>query len=396
MSYKERSANLSIYAMAFGNFAAGVSSMIVAGVLTEIAADMDVSTGQVGQLVTIYALAYAVGSPLIIALTGRVERRVMLTVALVLVSVGNGLAALAPNYGLLFVARIVTALGAATFVPLSSAVAISLVRPEERGSASAIVLTGFTVATALGLPIGAYIGLNLGWRFSFALVALLGLTGSYLVWRVLPRRVATSPVNLASFGQVFRNGLLVVILSVAILQFAGQMAVFAFISPWLQEFTSLGATGISLMLLAAGIGGIVGNHVGGLGTDRYGPRRTQLVLVLTLAATLAMLPVISTSLILGAILMFLWGFAGFGFIAPQVVRVVGVEPALSSASLSLNSSFTNIGISLGAIMGGIFIDRVGVNSLTWLGTGITILALFVFCLSWVMENSRQDVQMVPG
>ena len=224
MSEKKRSASPSIYAMAFGNFAAGISSLIVAGVLTEISADMDVSTGQVGQLITIYALAFAIGSPLIIAFTGRIKRRVMLTAGLGLVLIGNGMAALSPSYNFLFITRIITALGAATFTPLSAAVAISFVKPEERGRVSAIVLSGFTVAAALGLPIGAYIGLNLGWRFSFATVALLGLIGSYLVWKQLPHHIETPPVNLASFSQVFRNGLLMVILSVTMLGFAGQMA----------------------------------------------------------------------------------------------------------------------------------------------------------------------------
>ncbi|MEM7346790.1 MAG: MFS transporter [Chloroflexota bacterium] len=389
MSNRENSNTLSIYAMAFGNFSAGMSSLIVAGVLPEIAAGMAVSTGQVGQLITIYAIAYAISAPLIIAFTGQIERRVMLTVGLGLIVIGNGMAALAPTYGFLFMARIVTALGSASFIPLAAAVAIALSKPGEQGRASAIVFTGFTVATALGLPIGAYVGLNFGWRYSFGFIVALAIVGCYWVWQQLPHRVETPPVNLGSFGHVFRDGLLMIVLAVTILQFGGQMAVFTFISPWLQALTDLGAAGISTMLLLAGIGGIAGNYIAGLSTDRFGARATQLVLIIILAISMPMLFIMETSIIAGGLLIFVWGAVGQGFIAPQLVRVVGVNPALSSASLGLNASFINAGIALGSIVGSIYVDRVGIESITWLGAGVTILSLLVFSLSWAMENSRK-------
>ncbi len=396
MSNSERSITLAIYAMAFGNFAAGMSTLVIAGVLTEIATDIGVSTGQAGQLISIYSFAYAIGAPVIMALTSRFDRRLMLAAGMALVLAGNGLVALMSDFTLLIIARIITAIGAAAYVPLSAAVAIALAKPEERGRVSAIVFSGFTLATALGLPIGTYIGLNLGWRYTVALVAVLALIAGTLIWREVPSRIETPPVNLAVFRQVFRNGLLIVVLSVTVLQFAGQMAIFAFIAPWLQAFTSLGATGITLMLLLVGIGGIVGNYIAGLSTDRFGARATQLVLLIILIATLGSLPVIAQSLILGGILMFVWGFVGQGFISPQLVRIVGVNPTLSTASLSLNSSFINIGLSLGAVAGGVALDQFGAVSLTWLGVGGTVLSLFVFWLSWVMENSRGSTTLAEG
>ncbi|MEM7035065.1 MAG: MFS transporter, partial [Chloroflexota bacterium] len=164
--------------------------------------------------------------------------------------------------------------------------------------------------------------------------------------------------------------------------------------PWLQAFTTLGATGISLMLLLVGVGGIIGNYVSGLTTDRFGARATQLVLIILLAVDMALLPLIADSLIIGSILIFVWGFVGQGFIAPQLVRIVGVNQALSTAALGLNSSFINVGLAIGAAAGGLFIDQIGVQSLTWLGVGGTILSLGVFGLSWMMENRQRALEAV--
>lgn len=393
MSTKEplqmsRATHLAVYALAFGNFAGGMSTLIIAGVLSEMAAGIKVSVGQAGQLISIYSLAYAISAPLLVLLTTRYQRRVMLTIAMSLVFVGNAGAAFSSDFSVIFLLRIVTALGGAAFVPLAAASAISMVKPAQRGRVSAIVFTGFTLATALGLPIGAYIGLSIGWRWSLGMVAVMAALATLLLFFFLPRDIDTPLVNMAVFRKVFENPLLLVVLSVTILQFAGQMAVFAYVSPWLKAYTSLGATGISLLLLISGVGGVVGNVIGGSMADRVGPLPTQLMQLVALALCLALLPLISSSLFLGGVLVFVWGFVGQGFIAPQLVRLVGIAPNLSSASLSLNSAFINIGMTLGSVAGGFFLENVGIGSISWLGVIGTVLSIGIFALSWRMEKTR--------
>ena len=189
----------SLYAMAFGNFAVGIGALVVAGVLQPIAASFETSLSSVGLLITIYALTYAVGSPLVIAFTGRRERRTLLVVGLGAVVLGNALVALAPSYAAVFLGRIVTALGAATFTPVASAVAALLSPPEERGRAIALVFAGFTAATALGVPLGTYLGLVVGWRLTFGVVAALALLAGSFVLRLVPAHVDAPQVNLVVF-----------------------------------------------------------------------------------------------------------------------------------------------------------------------------------------------------
>ena len=162
-----------LYTMAFGNFAVGIGSLVVAGVLQPMADDLSVGMDAIGRLITIYALAYAIGSPLLIAITGRFDRRTLLIIGLIMAAIGNGITAIAPNYGTVFWARIFIALGAALFTPIASTAAAVLSSAEERGQAIALVFAGFTAATALGVPLGTYIGLNLGWRLTFALVGVI-------------------------------------------------------------------------------------------------------------------------------------------------------------------------------------------------------------------------------
>ncbi|MEM7117765.1 MAG: MFS transporter [Chloroflexota bacterium] len=376
------SPKLPLYAMAFGNFAVGIGSLVIAGVIEPIAAEFQVELSAIGQLITVYALAYAISSPLIIAFTGGIPRRLMLAIGLGLALFGNGLAALAPNYTIMYVARIITALGAAIFTPLAAAVAAALTEPQNRGKAIALVFAGFSAATAIGVPLGTYVGLNFGWRITFVAVAVLALVGTVLVYQDLPAHIATPPVNLASFGHVLRQGPLLIILLVTLIQLAAQISLFAYITPFISQLTALGTTGITLLFLANGTAGFAGNFIGGDAADRIGPRRTMLVFLLLLIVALTALPLIEQSLALGVALIILWGVVGLGFQAPQQTRLVQLAPQLSSAVLGMNASFLYLGISLGSYLGGIFVNRGAILQFNWLSGGLAAAAFAVFLVTW--------------
>ncbi len=377
---------LPLYAMAFGNFAVGIGALVIAGVLQPIAATFVTPISTVGQLITIYALAYAFSSPLLIALTGPVSRRLMLTIGLGLALAGNLLAALAPSYAVLYMARILTAFGAAIFTPLAAATAATLSGPKDRGKAIALVFAGFTAATALGVPLGTYVGLSFGWRLTFGLVAGLALLGAVAVYTAVPRQVATPPVALQSFVRVLRNVPLLVVLTVTLVQLTAQLMLFTFIAPWLEQYLGLGATGITLMLLAFGVASFIGNFVGGYGADRIGTRPTLLVFLLALTGSLFALPVMARWPVLGVLVLMLWGMVGLGFQAPQQVRLVGLAPQLQTAVLGLNASFIYLGISLGSYLGGVAVDQRGLASLNGLGGALGIVTVVIFALTWSFES----------
>lgn len=376
-----------LMSMAAGNFAVGIGSLVIAGVIQPMADEFNTPISAIGQLITIYAFAYAIGSPLLIAYTGQFERRTMLIAGLLLAMAGYAMTALAPNYTLLFIARIVTALGAAIFTPVASTVASLLVPPEERGKAIAAVFAGFAAATALGLPLGTFIGLNFGWRLTFWLVAVLAIVGVGLVAATVPAEVDAPLVNLAVFQQVLKNRMLVIILLVTLVQLAAQIALFTYIAPYVQSLTTIGATGITLLLLSNGVAGFIGNFIGGNLTDRIGARNTIVLFMLVMLAAFFAVPLIELSLVLGFVAFGVWGLVGLGFNAPQQARLVNLAPQYSSAVLGLNASFLYIGISSGSLFGGWVVDQGGLLSLHWVAAALTVAALAIFAFSWGAENN---------
>ena len=374
-----------IYSLAFGNFAASISAMMVAGLTSEMAKDLEVSIALIGHLISVFAITYAISAPILAALTGKIDRKKLLILGMLGVLIGNAMITIGTNYVLLFTGRIIAALGAAVFTPLTVLVGISVAAESEKGKVSSLVFTGSAVATAIGIPLGAYIGITFGWQYSFAAVVVLAFLSILCMQLTLPKNILTPISNFNTLIKVFQHKALLLFLSLTVFQFGGQMVLFAFISPWLQTFTKLQASGISLILILVGLGGIIGNIIAGKATDNYGPKKVQLLLIIALALIMPFLVVIEKSVYLGGFLFFLWGFVGQGFFTPQLIRIVNINPDLSSASLSLNSSFINIGISFGAIVASIFINITGISSLTWIALGIILLSLAIFLYSWKMD-----------
>lgn len=375
-----------LYAMAFGNLAVGVGALVVAGVLQPVAASLEVSLSTVGLLVMIYALTYAVGSPLIIAATGKMDRRILLVAGLGVVVLGNLLVATAPSYTMVFVGRVVTALGAATFTPVASTVAALMSPPEERGRAIALVFAGFTAATALGVPVGTYLGLVVGWRLTFVAVAALAAISGALVFRLVPARIDAPEVNLRVFGRVLRRPMLVAMLMVTLVQMAAQLSVFTYVAPYVQGRVEIGAIGITLLFLANGAAGFAGNLGGGRLVDRIGARHTIGLFLAILIVAFLLLPLVEQSLILGAVVIAVWGYVGLGFNAPQQARLVGFAPELSSAVLGINASLLYLGISLGSFLGSRVVDAGTLGSLHILAAILALIAAALFVGTWRAES----------
>ena len=378
--------------MAFGNFAVGIGALVVAGVLQPLADTFTVSLSTVGLLVTVYAFTYAAGSPLIIIFTSAAERRVLLAVGLAAVAAGNLLVAAAPVYGLIVAGRVVTAVGAATFTPVASAVAAHISPPAERGRAIALVFAGFTAATALGVPFGTYLGLVVGWRLTFAAVALLAVLAVAFVAVFVPRRVDAPPADIRVFARALRQPLLMATLAVTLVQMAAQLSVFTYVAPYVQERVAVGAVGITLLFLANGAAGFAGNLGGGRLADRIGTGRTIALFLGVLVAALAVLPVVGRSLLVGAVAIAVWGYVGLGFNAPQQAHLVGIAPELANAVLALNASFLYLGISLGSFLGGQVVDAGQIRNLHWLAVGLALTAAVIFAVT----RTRFPVAKIGG
>ncbi|MER7765652.1 MFS transporter [Kitasatospora sp. NPDC096140] len=346
--------------LALGTFAVGTDSMVVAGILGPVSADLGVSVPAAGQLVTVFALGYALLAPVLATLTARWPRRRLLLTALAVFSAANALSALAPTYGLLLATRVLAAAGAALYTPTANAVATTLVAPERRGRALATVLGGMTVATALGVPLGTWVG-RADWRLTMWLVTALGLAalaGLAALLRGLPPAPAAAPTLRARLAPLGKR---------RVLGAAGTTLVFflAFQSVYIYLATAVsGATGgdadrLSVILLTTGVMSVAGSWLGGRLVDRAGVRRVLLAGSAVAACAFAALPWLGRSMPGALVYAAVVPLAGWAVSVALPHRLASIDPGNAPLLISLNSSALYLGTAAGGAAGSAAVAVLG-------------------------------------
>lgn len=259
---------LPILALAISAFAIGTTEFVIMGLLPNIAHDLAVSIPSAGLLVTGYAIGVAVGAPLIAALTSHMQRKLVLQLLMSIFILGNILCAVATNYSTLMIARIVTSFAHGSFFGIGAVVAQSLVSQEKRGGAIALMFSGLSLATILGVPFGTFIGQQFGWQMTFwvitgfGLIALIGLTA------LVPNQGEFKSVGLGHEIRVLKDPQVWIALLMTIISFGGVFVVFTYITPILEQIGGFSPHGITLVLLLFGVGSMLGNIIGGKLADR--------------------------------------------------------------------------------------------------------------------------------
>lgn len=378
--------NPRILFLAIATFAVGTDAYVIAGILPEIARDLHVQVDQAGLMVTVFALAYAVGSPLLAVLTARVPRRWLLVGVLLGLCIANILSALAPTFGWILVTRVLAAGFAALCSPTALAIAASLAPAEQRGKALATVNFGLTVAT-VGVPLGTVISGHFGWAWTFGFVAALAGVSALALAFSLPA-VPTPPV--ASLRTRFSPlGDKSILLGLALTFFwaAAAFTAYTYITPILSANTHL--SDVSGLLLVYGLASMVGNILGGYGADRWGTFRSILVSLIFLTVVLLTLP-LTTHFLAGAIIaLAVWGIAGWSLYPAQQHRLLALAPEHSSVILALNGSVLYLGIAAGSGLGGLVLAYAPVSTLGIVAGVLELVTLGILLLSATRMFSRR-------
>ncbi len=382
---------LALLALTLGAFAIGTTEFVIVGLIPTIAADLQVSLPSAGLLVSLYALGVAVGAPVLTALTGRVPRKALLVALMLLFTVGNLIAWMAPGYGSLIVARVLTGLAHGVFFSIGSIIATSVVPKDKAASAIAIMFTGLTVALVTGVPLGTFIGQHLGWRATFLAVAGLGviaLLGSLLfVPRDLPR---SAP---ATFGQQFAvlaQPRLLLVYAMTALGYGGTFLSFTFLASILQDVSGFSANAVSAVLLVYGVSVAIGNLWGGRLADRRGPVPALTLIFGVLALVLLVLTFTAYNRWLVLLTVLALGAVAFGNVPALQVYVVKQAqrfvPQATDVASGLNIAAFNIGIALGASLGGLVVDHIGLMHTPWMGALVVLGALALTVLSGRLDG----------
>ena len=375
--------NRRLLTLALGTFAIGTGSFVFAGLLEGVAGDLSVSVATAGHLVTVFAVTYAVCSPVLATLTGNVGRRRLLVAAMALFVAGNLVCVISPSFGVLLASRVVAAVGAAVFTPTAAAVASSLAPPEARGRALSVVTGGLTVAFVAGIPLGSLIGTYSNWRITFVMVGVLGVIAALGVRYLLPDVENPPVVGLRERVDTLRQPAVVAALLFTFVALMGGFVVFTYISPLLAEITGFGGRGVSGMLLLFGTAAMAGNTLGGYGADHVGYGRLMAAIVVALTLSLLAFSLLvrisgSAPALLGVSAALVgWGVAGFALNPLQQYRVVQLAGCTRNVALSLNASAIYLGQGVGAFLGALALDLGSLASLGWTGALCTLVSLAV-------------------
>ena len=357
-----------LYLLALGAFAIGAESFVVSSLLPPIAGDMGVSITQAGYLVLLYALGYALGAPLLAAVTGAQDRRNVLTSAALVFTVGAVFAALSQGYFELLASRILMAFAAGLYAATGQATAVSISTPESRARAVSVVVGGTTLAVALGAPLGAFVSSFAGWRGTYVVIAMMGIGAALAIRFMLPKGLRGERRTLRERFAVLSLPGIRPSLLVTLLYMTGPFAVFVYVAPLTVQAIGLGKELLPVVLLIFGVGAAIGNWLGGQAADRFGAQKTILGVTaasVVLLAGLSLIPLLPAGIRGPVYLAYLvpWGVVGWGFLPAQVSRLVSLAPSAAPLVLSLNGSALYLGSAAGALIGGLVLQFAGPHDL---------------------------------
>jgi len=369
---------IALYALTAGAFGIGTTEFVIMGLLLQVSADLHVSITAAGLLISGYALGVFVGAPLLTAVTSRLPHKTALIALMIIFTIGNLASAMAPSYTVLMIARVITSLAHGTFFGVGAVVATGLVAEDRKASAISIMFTGLTVATLLGVPAGAWLGLHFGWRATFWAVSAIGMFAAVIIATLVPAdRGQQAPMNFVEELKGIAHPQVLLGLLMTVLGFAGVFAVFTYIQPILTQVTGFADSAVSPILLVFGAGMVVGNLLGGRMADKQ--------LVTTLLGSLAALAIVLGTMTFAlhsklAMIAFsgALGIAAFATVAPLQLRVLQKASGGQVLASSFNIAAFNLGNALGAWLGGVVISRgPGLGAVTWTAAVLPLLGLAV-------------------
>ncbi|USD24677.1 MFS transporter [Flagellimonas marinaquae] len=382
---EKKSLPAALWALTISAFGIGTTEFVIVGLLPTVANDLNTSISSAGLLVSLYALGVAIGAPVLTALTSKIARKRLLIGIMLLFIIGNGLATIAPSFTLLILARILTGFAHGVFFSIGSTIAASLVPEDKRASAISIMFAGLTVAIVTGVPLGTYIGQNFGWRATFVGVAILGVIGALASYFLVPSNIKKSPpLRLVDQLKVLKNPSILLVLGITALGYGGTFVTFTYLAPLLEEVTGFSASMTSVLLLVYGIAIALGNIIGGKVSNKT-PGKALMVMFALQAVVLVVLYFTASSPIWSIVTLFFMGILAFSNVPALQLYVVKMAekylPGTEDVASALNIAAFNVGIAIGAYVGGLIVEStLGVAATPWVGS-ILVVVGFILTLA---------------
>lgn len=385
----------SLIALSLGGLTIGITEFVMMGLLPDIASDMKVSIPVAGYLISAYALGVVIGAPLLVIAGRNYAPKKMLLILAIMLAVFNALSIIAPDYNVLFASRFLSGLPHGAFFGVGAVVASRLAEKGKEAQAISIMFAGLTIANLIGVPIGTYIGHHFIWRYTFVLIAIVGLLTFLAIYLWMPNLEKGETVNMKTQLQFFKKTEAWLIIGITAIGFGGLFAWISYIAPLLINVSKFSPEDVSYILILAGFGMVVGNFAGGKLADRFSPAPTTLALLLVMSIDLVLVYFFSFNQYASLFLTFLTGAISFSVIAPiQMLMIRTAKGAEMIASASLQGSF-NIGNALGAFLGGLPLTAgLSYSSPNLIGVGMSIIGMIITFILMKLHRKQVSVQHI--
>jgi len=378
---------IAIWMLAIGAFAIGMTEFVIMGLLPNIARDFDVTVSQAGQLITGYALGVAIGGPIIVMLTIKWNRKYLLIVLMGIFIIGNLTASFSPNYGFMMTSRIITSLAHGSFFGIGSILAASMVRPEKRASAMALMFMGLSMSNILGVPFGTLIGQNFGWPMTFIIISIIGALALIGIIIFVPMQRETIKSSVLNELQILKEKRLWLTLAVTLFGFSSVFAYFTYISTVLIDVSNVQENLISYLLIIFGIGVTLGNVVGGKLADWNLNKALKIIFIVFILYFILLYFVQMNSILMVAGIFF-FGLIGFSMSPSLQFKSTLISQDAPTLASTLNQSAFNLGNALGAFIGGVVVTNLPIASLSLIAPILTVIGLIFLLVSIRVEKKE--------
>lgn len=392
MHQNNKKSIFALLALAISAFAIGTTEFISVGLLPLIARDLNISVTLAGLTVTLYALGVTIGAPVLTSLTMSMSRKKLLIAIMLVFIAGNSMAAFAGGIAMLLAGRIIAALAHGVFMSIGTTIAADMVPENRKAGAIAILFSGLTIATVTGVPLGTWIGQQVGWRSAFVTITIIGIVALAANMILIPKQLRSgvkTPVR--EQVKLVTNLRLLLAFLITALGYGGTFVVFTYLSPLLHDITGFKESTVAFILLLYGIAIAIGNFIGGKAANRN-PLSALLVMFILQALILLLLSFTAPFKAAALITIFMMGLLAFmnvpGLQSYVVKLAARYAPQAVDVASAVNIAAFNAGIALGAYLGGIVSDKIGLIHTG--SVGAAMVAAAVLLTGWSKFLQRKE------
>ncbi len=380
-----------VWILTLAAFAIGTAEFVIAGILPQIATSLSITEGQAGYLISAYALAIVIGGPILTIYLARFNKKAVLIGLMALFIIGNILSALAPNYHLLLISRVISGLVQGPFYGIGAVVATNLVSEKMAGRAVGQMFAGLTLANVLGVPAGTWVSLQFGWHTTFFTVAAFGAIAMISILTSIKSTGHGEAKDIKTQLTAFKNPMLLISLAITALSWSGFMTLYGYLAPIAMHTTGYGETAVTWILVIVGLGLIIGNILGGRSSDKN-LNKASMFWAVAMIISLVAVGLVVDNKILFIITAFIFGIASFANVPAMQLRVMNHGGEGQELAATANISAFNLANAFGGFLGGIVLDsQLGASMIPFAAIIIPIIGLLFIAKANSNEKSQNKL-----